>query len=182
MLKDLLEKTIAVIGRRIVLLLIGGYLLFTLVLLAGVAHHTYFGRKVDEQPIAFVHSIHIQELGLTCDYCHIYADKSVSAGIPAMQTCMECHEGAAADNPEIQKLTAYWEDKEPVPWVRVHSLPDLAHFTHKRHVSAGVDCSACHGRMEAMAAARQVRSLQMGWCVSCHRSEGAPTDCLICHY
>jgi hypothetical protein len=166
MLSSFFEKGLSTIGKRIVPLVIGGYLLFLLVLLAGVAHHTYFSRKIDEQPIAFVHSIHVAELGLECDYCHIYASKSVSAGIPAMQ---------------IQKLARYWEDGEPIPWVRVHSLPDHVYFSHKRHIKAGVDCSVCHGQIATMSVARKVRSLQMGWCVSCHRSKGAPTDCLICH-
>ena len=167
--------------KRTTLLALIGYLAFLAILFAGVAYHSYFSVKTHDQPIAFNHRVHVRELGLTCDYCHEYAGRSKSAGIPAMALCMECHENAARDNPEVMKLVQYWERGEPVPWVRVHSLPDHAYFTHKRHIKAGVDCAVCHGQIEAMTVARKVKSLKMGWCVSCHRSSGAPTDCLICH-
>jgi hypothetical protein len=168
--------------RRATPLALMGYLAFLAILFLGVAYHSYLSVKTPEQPVAFNHRIHVETLGLECDYCHIYAARSKSAGIPAMSTCMECHESAARDNPEVMKLVKYWENGEPVPWVRVHSLPDHAHFTHKRHVKAGVDCTVCHGQVTAMTVARKVKSLKMGWCVSCHRANGAPVDCLICHY
>jgi hypothetical protein len=176
-----LEKVFDKIKTRVPALALVGYLAFLFLLLAGVAYHTYFSQRAPDQPIEFNHSVHVTGLGLACDYCHMYADESVAAGIPPMSLCMECHENAARDNEEVQKLVGYWEREEPVPWVRVHSLPDHAYFTHKRHIKAGVDCTECHGQVSAMTVARQVKSLKMGWCVSCHRSRGAPTDCLICH-
>jgi c(7)-type cytochrome triheme protein len=96
---------------------------------------------------------------------------------------MECHIAVRTDRPEIQKLTKYWEDKEPVPWNRVHRIRIRNHvyFSHKRHVKADIKCEQCHGQLAAMAQVRQVSSLKMGWCVSCHEANQAPTDCTICH-
>jgi hypothetical protein len=94
---------------------------------------------------------------------------------------MTCHETVALDRPEVQKLRGHVERKEPVVWERVHSLPSFVHFTHKRHVRAGVDCAACHGGVASMARVKRVRPLTMGWCVSCHWTRGAPTDCATCH-
>ena len=100
-----------------------------------------------------------------------------------MQTCMNCHVAVKTESPEIQKLTKYWEDEEPVPWNRVHRIRvrNYVYFTHKQHVQAGVDCAQCHGNMAAMDKVRQVSSLKMGWCVSCHQHNDAPDDCLTCH-
>jgi hypothetical protein len=177
----LLRRLIETGRRRIVYLAIAGYLGVLAIAMAGVAYHTYFYVKTPEQPVQFNHGVHVAELGLACDYCHQYAGRSASAGIPPVGLCMECHEKAARDNPEVAKLVQYWERKEPVPWVRVHSLAGYVYFTHKRHIKARIDCTLCHGDVPAMTVARKVKSLEMGWCVSCHRAEGAPTDCLTCH-
>jgi hypothetical protein len=89
----------------------------------------------------------------------------------------------ATDRPEIQKLADYWNRREPMEWNRVHRIRirDYVFFSHERHVKAKVDCAECHGEVKYMDKIRQVRSLEMGWCVQCHRSEKAPTDCLTCH-
>jgi len=137
--------------------------------------------KNPDQPIAFSHKLHTGKVGLKCDQCHGYTGRSRKAGIPDMKICMDCHKKVATDKPEIKKLMKYWEEKEPVPWNKVHILPWHVHFTHKRHIKAEIDCTVCHGEVRAMTVARQVRSLDMGWCVNCHREMGAPTDCLVCH-
>ena len=137
--------------------------------------------KPPVQPIAFSHPTHLNKVGLPCTHCHTTADKSPRAGVPAMSICMDCHQNAAADRPEIRKLRGYWDRKEPIPWIKVHILPRHVRFTHKRHFKAGVDCDVCHGDVRAMMPMRQARSLKMGWCVGCHRSKGAPTDCAACH-
>jgi len=133
------------------------------------------------QPIAFPHPTHINKVGLACMHCHTTAATSPRAGVPAMSVCMACHENAATDRPEVQKLRGYWDRKEPIPWIKIHVLPWHVRFTHKRHIKAGVDCSVCHGDVRAMMPMRQVRSLKMGWCIGCHRSRGATTDCAACH-
>jgi hypothetical protein len=80
----------------------------------------------------------------------------------------------------------------PIPWVKVHNLPDHASFDHRAHVLAGVACQRCHGAVETMERVRQVEPLSMGWCVNCHRESNrfgvigkkvnASTDCSTCHY
>jgi hypothetical protein len=169
--------------RRILDTAVFGYfaLIMVLILLLGFRWHTH--RKAPVQPIAFSHEIHVGRLNLQCLFCHDTADKSYFAGIPSVQKCMSCHSAVAVDKPEIQKLTKYWNDKEPIPWNRVHRLRirNYVYFTHKRHIAAGVQCEHCHGQLAAMTRVRQVKSLKMGWCVSCHNANHAPTDCVICH-
>src|SRR6266446_7308741 len=120
------------------------------------------------QPIAFPHTIHAGTLKMNCLYCHYSANKSFDPGLPAVGTCMGCHTVVATGQPEIQKLAAYWNKKEPVPWVRIHKLPEYVHFPHMRHVNAGVTCQSCHGQIQKMNQVYQFASLNMGWCVSCH--------------
>ena len=134
------------------------------------------------QPIAFSHEHHVTEIGIDCQFCHAYARRGPVAGIPSVQRCAGCHRVVLSEQPEILKVLEYWENEEPIPWVRVHDLPDHVRFTHKAHVRAGVGCETCHGDVARMEAAVQVESLSMGWCVSCHEDRGATRDCLACHY
>lgn len=136
-----------------------------------------------EQPIAFSHKIHVSRVGLQCDYCHRFAGKAAAAGVPSVAKCMSCHKAVAVDRPEVKKIHEYWEKKEPIPWIRVHRIHKrkYVYFTHKRHIKAGVDCSNCHGDVGVMSRVRRVKSLEMGWCVTCHKSRSAPVDCLTCH-
>ena len=133
------------------------------------------------QPIAFSHRQHVGEFGLDCQLCHVYARRGPVAGIPSVARCVGCHQFVQPNQPEIQKLLAYWENQEPIPWVQIHNLPDHVRFTHKRHVLAGVICESCHGDVSQMDAADQVQPLTMGWCLSCHKEQQASIDCLTCH-
>ena len=135
------------------------------------------------QSINFSHEIHVKKVGLECTFCHNTVDKSQFAGIPPVQKCMSCHKNVATDRPEIKKLTRYWEEKKPIPWKRVYRLPvqKYVYFTHKRHIKAGFECVNCHGNVEAMPHIVRVRELEMGWCLSCHRANNGPQDCLTCH-
>jgi len=160
-----------------------------------------------EQPIAYSHKLHAGELQIECQYCHTYAKRSIHAGIPSTQICMNCHGTDSSGNlskvnpdgrPELYKLLAYNYGAEetasmiarsdeakkkeildvvdgieqgPIPWAKVHDLPDFVHFTHKRHVKAGLECQECHGEVQdTMAAAQRVSELTMGWCLNCHES------------
>lgn len=161
--------------------MVAGFFLFLSLIVLGGGYYWYSSKKGPTQPIAFSHNIHAQKLGLGCTFCHIYADKSKHAGVPSLQKCMSCHQFVATDRPEIKKLHKYWNDKEPVPWVKVHTLPPHVNFTHKRHIKANIQCTQCHGYVQTMSVVRRVSSLKMGWCVSCHRTNNAPTDCLTCH-
>lgn len=152
-------------------------------LLAVTGYHWAVFKATPEQPINFSHKIHITRVGLECTHCHEYVERSPRATVPPVATCMACHEAVATNRPEIQKLSGYWERKEPIPWSRVYKIRKrkYVYFTHKRHIKAGVECSECHGEVGTMDTIRRVKSLEMGWCVTCHRSRGAPTDCLTCH-
>ena len=122
------------------------------------------------QPIKFPHPKHVKGLGMNCVYCHFSANKSSDPGLPAVGTCMGCHQYtfSLAKRPEIVKLTDYWNKKQPIPWVRIHRVPEYVHFPHMRHVNAGVTCQTCHGQVQEMYQVYQYASLNMGWCVNCH--------------
>ncbi len=143
----------------------------------------YRHKQAPDQPIAFSHKIHVGKVGLQCLFCHETADKAAFAGIPAVEKCMSCHKNVATDRAEIQKLTGYWNRREPMEWNRVHRIRVRKHvyFSHERHITAGVNCTHCHGVVKHMDKIRQVSSLEMGWCVQCHRVNKASTDCLTCH-
>jgi hypothetical protein len=164
-----------------ILLAVSGYFGVFLLITAALGFSWYRGGEAPDQPIAFPHTIHVSKLSLPCNFCHIYVDRSRHAGAPALETCMSCHRAIATEREEIRKLARHYEEKRPVAWIRVYSLPDHVYFSHKRHVKAGVDCSECHGMVGAMKKIRRVGSLEMGWCVSCHRAKGAPRDCATCH-
>jgi hypothetical protein len=140
-------------------------------------------KRAPDQPIAFSHKIHAGKVGLQCLFCHETAGTSDFAGVPPVEKCMSCHTNVATDRPEIQKLTRYWNRREAMAWNRVHRIRvrNYVYFSHERHIKANVDCANCHGEVKYMDKIRQVRSLQMGWCVSCHRARKAPTDCVTCH-
>jgi hypothetical protein len=134
------------------------------------------------QPIEFSHAHHVAEVGIDCQFCHAYARRGPVAGIPSVQRCAGCHQTVLSERPEIVKVLEYWDNKEPIPWVRVHDLPDYVRFSHKPHIRAGVNCADCHGDVASMEAAVQVESLSMGWCLDCHKEREASRDCLVCHY
>lgn len=135
-----------------------------------------------EQPIAFPHPIHVQGAGMNCLYCHNAATKSPDPGMPAVSTCMGCHQVVGTQLPEVQKLAQYATDSLPIPWVRIHRVPDYVQFPHQRHVNGGVSCQTCHGQVQEMPRVFQYASLNMGWCVNCHVEREVRYDCATCHY
>lgn len=178
-----------------------------------VAYGAVDENEVLEQPIAYSHMLHAGELQIECQYCHTYAKRSIHAGIPSTQICMNCHDLSPngqlrvdpTGKPELYKLLSYnygaddaaaifskatnnaitTEDflagavdaegskieQQPIPWQKVHDLPDFVHFTHKRHVKAGLECQECHGEVQdTMTVAYRVGELTMGWCLNCHES------------
>lgn len=134
-----------------------------------------------DQPIDFSHKIHTGDNEIPCRYCHIYARRSKVSGLPSIERCMGCHKSIRRDRPEIKKLTRYWENKEPISWVKVYDVPDYVYFTHKRHIKAGMKCQECHGDVQDMAKIEKVNSLTMGWCLGCHKERNGPIDCWECH-
>lgn len=126
------------------------------------------------QPIKFSHKVHAGDYKIDCNYCHTGVTKSKNANIPSPNICMNCHseikEGATTGTVEIQKIYNAIDNNEPIEWIRVHNLPDLAYFNHSQHISVGkLECQTCHGPVEEMEVIRQYTNLTMGWCINCHR-------------
>lgn len=129
-----------------------------------------------DQPIAFSHKIHAGDYKIDCNYCHTGVRKSKNANIPSPNICMNCHSSIKTESPEIQKIYAAIENNEPIEWVRIHNLPDLAYFNHSQHVQVGgVECQTCHGPIEEMEKVSQYAPLTMGWCINCHRETDVNT-------
>jgi hypothetical protein len=122
-----------------------------------------------QQPVPFSHKLHAGDMGMDCRYCHNTIEKAAHAAIPASQTCMNCHSLVKTDSPRLKLVRDSYETGEPIPWVRVHQLPDYAFFDHRPHLAAGVGCSSCHGRIDKMPVVEMAKPLSMGWCLDCHR-------------
>ncbi len=144
------------------------------------------------QPIAFSHKLHAGTMQIDCAYCHIGVYRSRYAVVPAASTCMNCHMIARKTQPEIVKLTRFYDENKPIPWKRVHKLPDYVYFSHSFHVNAGIHCQDCHGNVQDMEVAKQVSSFTMSACLDCHKNapsrlsyipdvKQGPTYCYACH-
>ena len=123
-----------------------------------------------EQPVPYSHVLHAGELGIDCRYCHTSVEKAAHASVPATQTCMNCHTNIHPESPKLAKIKESYATGLPVPWIRVHKLPEFAYFNHSAHVSRGVGCVSCHGRIDKMEVVYQNEPLSMGWCLECHRN------------
>jgi hypothetical protein len=139
------------------------------------------GAPPAQQPIRFSHALHVSSYRIDCRFCHVYASKSDSAGIPPAGKCMACHRSAAASNPEVRKAASAAGEGKPVAWIRVAKVPDHVHFPHRKMVGAGVPCLTCHPGLDKAEAAVQEREFSMGWCMKCHRQRGVSIDCWTCH-
>ncbi len=125
---------------------------------------------VYEQPVPFSHDHHTAALGIDCRYCHTTVEREASAGIPATEVCMNCHKEIWKDSPMLEPVRASYRDNEPLRWNRVHDLPDFVYFNHSIHVAKGVSCVSCHGEVNKMPLIKRGASLQMSWCLDCHRN------------
>jgi len=121
------------------------------------------------QPIQFDHRHHVVDDLIDCRYCHQTVDRGPSAGLPSTGVCLNCHSQVWNKSRLLDVVRASWFSGEPIPWVRVHKLPDFVYFNHEIHVRKGVGCVECHGRVDQMPAIEQVQPLTMGWCIDCHR-------------
>ena len=122
------------------------------------------------QPVAFDHSIHTDQIGLDCRYCHTFVDRSEHSTIPDAATCMNCHNQVQADSPALAPIREAVETGKPVEWVRVHKTPDYVFFNHSVHVNRGVSCVECHGQINKMETVEHAKSLSMAFCLDCHRN------------
>jgi ferredoxin len=125
-----------------------------------------------EQPVPFSHKHHVQGLGLQCQYCHVSVEKSGYAGIPPTKTCMNCHAQIWTNAALLEPVRHSWATGESIQWIKVHDLPDYVYFNHSIHVNKGIGCSTCHGRVDEMPLMYQQNTLQMEWCLNCHRNPG----------
>jgi len=123
-----------------------------------------------EQPVPFSHKHHVQGLGLQCQYCHTTVEKSSYAGIPPTRTCMNCHAQIWTNAQLLEPVRHSWATGESIPWIKVHDLPDFVYFSHEIHVNKGIGCESCHGRVDQMPLMYAQNTLQMEWCIDCHRN------------
>jgi len=122
------------------------------------------------QPVAYSHALHAGQLGIDCRYCHNTVDVAAHAATPPTETCMNCHARVRKQSPLLEPIRQSAETGKPVEWVKVHDLPDYVYFNHSAHVTRGVGCVSCHGRVDQMEVVYQKEPLSMGWCLDCHRA------------
>jgi hypothetical protein len=127
------------------------------------------GQRPD-QPVPFSHKHHVEGLGLQCQYCHTSVEKSSYAGIPPTKTCINCHAQIWTNAELLEPVRHSWATGESINWIRVHDLPDYVYFNHEIHVNKGIGCASCHGRVDEMPLMYQQNTLQMEWCLNCHRN------------
>jgi hypothetical protein len=125
------------------------------------------------QPVAFPHSVHVDQLGLDCRYCHNAVEKSWYSNIPATSVCMNCHVQVLKDDPRLAVVRDSYYSGKPIKWVQIHKLPDYVYFNHSVHVNRGVSCVECHGQINKMDEVHEAKSLSMYFCLNCHRNPAA---------
>ena len=132
-------------------------------------YNTEVGYAV-EQPVQFSHQHHVGTLGIHCGYCHTSVEVSAFAGIPPTHTCMSCHSQIWINSPMLEPVRASYRSGESIQWARVHDLPEFVYFNHSIQLNKGIGCASCHGRVDQMPQVFKVASLQMQWCLDCHRA------------
>jgi len=125
------------------------------------------------QPVPFSHQVHAGQLGLDCRYCHNGVEKSWFANLPGASTCMNCHNLVMKDDPVLQIVRDSATNNTPIAWVEIHRLPDYVYFNHSVHVTRGISCVACHGRIDQMDEVHEAEPLSMSFCLDCHRDPAA---------
>jgi len=144
------------------------------------------------QPVLFSHKLHAGTMKIDCQYCHTGVTKGRQAIVPSANICMNCHTQARKDKPEIIKLTQFYDENKPIPWKRIHKVPEYAYFNHSVHVNRGIDCESCHGNVRQMDVVSQVKPFTMTACLDCHRQPESklpylqkvnkgPENCFACH-
>jgi hypothetical protein len=123
-----------------------------------------------DQPVPFSHKHHVTGLGIDCRYCHTSVEHGAFAGIPPTETCMTCHSQIWTEAPNLEPVRASWRENKPIEWNKVHDLPDFVYFDHSIHLAKGVGCQTCHGQVDQMPLMWKVNSLNMEWCIECHKN------------
>ena len=123
-----------------------------------------------DQVVPFSHKHHVGDDGIDCRYCHASVEHSSFAGMPPTQTCMNCHSQIWSQSPMLEPVRQSAQTGQPLQWNRVHILGDFVYFDHSIHVQKGIGCSTCHGQVDQMPLMWKAASLQMSWCLDCHRN------------
>ncbi len=161
-------NTLSKVSLAGVLMLAGSGILLAMIL--GQSSYVTGQSAYIEQPVQFSHIHHVLDDGIDCRYCHTSVETSPFAGIPPTKTCMNCHSQIWANAPILEPVRASFRNDTPLQWTRVHDLPDFVYYNHSVHVNKGVGCETCHGRVDEMPLMKQENSLQMQWCLDCHRA------------
>jgi hypothetical protein len=137
-----------------------------------IADSAYATRQGDarEQPIPFSHTHHVGSMGIECRYCHTGVENGPHAMVPPTKTCMNCHSQIWINSSTLEPVRESYRTNESIKWTKVHDLPDFVYFNHSIHVKKGVGCETCHGRVDKMPLMYQNASLEMRWCLECHRN------------
>ncbi|MDY7092929.1 MAG: cytochrome c3 family protein [Acidobacteriota bacterium] len=152
---------------------LAGIILTCVLVWGGFSPSTLAVGYAPEQPIPYSHRLHVGELGLDCRYCHNTVETAAKAALPPVSTCMNCHNSVKTESELLEPLRRAAQEGTSVRWVRVHDLPEFVYFNHSVHLTAGVSCVSCHGRVDRMDVVRQEKPLTMGWCLDCHRDPEA---------
>jgi hypothetical protein len=161
-------NTLSKLSLAGILIFVAGTILFAMMI--GRSSYVTRAQEFVEQPVQFSHRHHVLDDGIDCRYCHTSVETSPFAGIPPTKTCMNCHSQIWATAPILEPVRASFRDDRPIRWIRVHDLPDFVYFNHSVHVKKGMGCETCHGRIDEMPLTLQQNSLQMDWCLNCHRN------------
>jgi hypothetical protein len=151
---------------------VGGGIYLPVALGFGASPQTLAVGYQPKQPVGYSHALHAGKLGLDCRYCHNTVEKAAFAALPPTQTCMNCHTNIKNTSDLLTVVRDSWQTGQPIPWVKIHNLPNYVYFNHSAHVSHGVGCVECHGRIDRMDVVAQAKPLSMGWCLECHRDPG----------
>jgi hypothetical protein len=168
----LFPRWVDTLARLAVLLALGGLLYLIVLVLLAVSPQTEAVGYQPVQPIPYSHALHVGQLGIDCRYCHVGVETGAKATLPSTSICMNCHHSIKTASDKLKALRDSDETGMPVEWVRVHDLPDFVYFDHSAHVTRGIGCVSCHGRIDQMdeSGVHQDQPLNMGWCLECHRA------------
>ncbi len=143
-----------------------------------------------QEMIEFNHRAHVGA-GVQCLFCHPNTMNGAVAGIPSVEKCMGCHRSVKVTTPEgqarVDTLVRFWEAGEPLLWPSIVDMPDFVYFAHRPHIAAGKNCENCHGNVSQMGMAREVKRINMGFCLNnCHRHQDEAKRerlmaCATCH-
>jgi len=159
-----------VLRPAIAIAAVGGLLYASVLVYLGFSPQATDVGYMPTQPVPYSHALHVGQLGMDCRYCHTGVEIAAAAAIPPTQTCMNCHSKVRANSEKLIPIRESYATGMPVPWIRVHDLPDYVYFNHSAHVRRGVGCVSCHGRIDTMEVVFQAKELSMGWCLECHRN------------